>query len=67
MKFVRFRYLQVTHYGLLYEDFIGFKGVAKRSAFVVDKEGVIRYAEISEDVTVIPDLAAVKSCLEALS
>jgi len=54
-------------YGSLYEDLLGFKGVAKRSAFVVDKEGVVRYSEISEDVTVIPDLAAVKGCLESLS
>ena len=55
------------NYGLLYEDFLGVHGVAKRSAFVVDKGGVIRYAEISEDATVIPDFAAVKSCLESLS
>ena len=25
-------------YGVLYDEFVGFKGVSKRSAFVVDKE-----------------------------
>jgi peroxiredoxin len=54
-------------YGSLYEDLLGFKGVSKRSAFVVDREGVIRYAEVSEDAKVIPDFDAVKKCLESLS
>jgi len=29
-------------YGCMYEDLLGFTGVAKRSAFVIDKEGVLR-------------------------
>src|ERR1044072_4459267 len=34
-------------YNSLYELFsYGMKGVSKRSAFVIDKEGIIRYAEI---------------------
>ncbi len=56
-----------ANYGAQYEDLIGFKGVAKRSAFVVDKEGVIRYASISDDPTVLPDFEAVKSCLGSLN
>ena len=31
-------------YGVLYEDFIGFAGVAKRSAFVVSKDGTILFS-----------------------
>ena len=32
-------------YGSLYDSFVfGTKGVSKRSAFVIDKEGIIRYA-----------------------
>jgi peroxiredoxin len=54
-------------YGSQYEDLLGFKGVAKRSAFVIDKEGVVRYASISDDAKKIPDFNAIKACLESLS
>ncbi len=51
-------------YGALYDEFVlGMKGVAKRSAFVVDKEGKIRYAEVLEDAGQLPDFEAVKAAL----
>ncbi|MCY3764302.1 MAG: peroxiredoxin [Gemmatimonadetes bacterium] len=53
-------------YGAQYQDLLGFRGVAKRAAFVVDREGIIRYAEVSEDATVLPDFDAVKRCLSAI-
>ena len=53
-------------YGAQYEDFIGLRGVAKRSAFVIDKEGVIRFASVSDDPTVLPDFEAIQACLQAL-
>ena len=53
-------------YGCKYEDLLGFEGVAKRSAFVIDKEGVVRFASISEDAGVVPDFDAVKACLGGL-
>ncbi len=53
-------------YGAQYQDLLGFRGVAKRAAFVVDKEGIVRYAEVSEDATVLPDFDAVKRCLSAI-
>ncbi len=53
-------------YGAQYQDLLGFKGVAKRAAFVVDREGIIRYAEVSEDATVLPDFDAVKRCLSTI-
>ena len=43
-------------YGTIYEELIGLKGVAKRSAFLIDKTGKIVKKEISEDAKVIPDL-----------
>jgi peroxiredoxin len=46
---------------------LGFKGVAKRSAFVVDGEGTIRYATVSDDPTVLPDFEAIKACLKSLN
>ena len=43
-------------YGTIYEELIGLKGVAKRSAFLIDKSGKIVKKEVSEDAKVIPDL-----------
>ena len=53
-------------YGCLYETFIGMNGVSKRSAFVIDKEGMIRYAEVLEDAGKIPDFAAIKKVLSEI-
>ncbi|MDE2887924.1 MAG: peroxiredoxin [Gemmatimonadota bacterium] len=53
-------------YGAQYQDLLGFRGVAKRAAFVVDREGIVRYAEVSEDATVLPDFDAVKRCLSSI-
>jgi len=55
-------------YDSLYEQFgFGMKGVSKRSAFVIDKEGVIQYAEVLEKATDVPDFTAIKACLEKLN
>jgi len=55
-------------YGTIYEEFVfGLKGVSKRSAFVVDKEGVIRYAEVLESAGNLPDFEAVKAALAELN
>lgn len=54
-------------YDALYEEFVlGMKGVAKRSAFVVDKEGYIRYAEVLENAGELPDFNKIKETLERL-
>jgi peroxiredoxin len=55
-------------YGSLYTEFIlGMKGVAKRSAFVVDKNGKIQYAEVLEDANKVPNFDAIKACLQILN
>ena len=41
-------------------------GVSKRSAFVIDREGVIKYAEILEDGFQQPDFSAISKALSAL-
>lgn len=52
----------------IYENFaFGMKGVSKRSAFVIDKEGVVRYAEVLEDAGKIPDFDAIQEVLNTLS
>src|SRR5262249_52780613 len=41
-----------TAYGTIYEMFgYNMKGVSKRSAFVIDKDGIIRYAEVLENAS----------------
>lgn len=55
-------------YDSLYEQWIfDMKGVSKRSAFVIDKEGVIQYAELVETKDAIPDFQAITKCLDSLS
>lgn len=51
-------------YGVLYEDFIGFAGVSKRSAFVISKEGTILHAWSSDDPKQLPDFNAIKASLQ---
>lgn len=54
-------------YGALYENFIGWmEGVSKRSAFIVDKEGVIRYAEVLESAGDLPNFEAINATLATL-
>lgn len=56
------------NYGALYEDFVfGMKGVSKRSAFVIDKEGQVRYAEVLDNAGDLPNFEAVKETLGALN
>lgn len=54
-------------YGSLYESWIlDMKGVSKRSAFVIDKEGIIRYAEVLENPGLQPDFQAINNTLSSL-
>ena len=54
-------------YGSLYEMFgYNMKGVSKRSAFVIDKEGIIRYAEILENAGEQPNFKNITLILEGL-
>jgi peroxiredoxin len=53
-------------YGAFYEKLGPLSGVAKRSAFVIDKKGIIRYAWVSEDAGVVPEIAEIKKVLDNL-
>ena len=54
-------------YGSLYNEWIlGMKGVSKRSAFVIDKAGIIRYAEVLENAGDIPDFNTINQVLDSL-
>lgn len=52
---------------VLYEDLMGLRGVAKRAAFVVDRDGVVRYAEVCPSPGELPDLEAVRETLRQLA
>jgi len=55
-------------YDTLYKEFgLGLKGVSKRSAFVIDKEGIVRYAEVLENAGELPNFEAVKQTLQSLN
>ena len=54
-------------YESIYEQFgYNMKGVSKRSAFVIDKEGIIQYAEVLENAGEIPDFNKIKIALEKI-
>lgn len=52
---------------VLYEEFFGLKGVSKRAAFVIDREGNVAYTWVSEDSGIEPDYDAVRDAVEAAS
>jgi len=55
-------------YGCLYDAFIGWmKGVSKRSAFIIDKEGIIQYAEVLENAGDLPDFEKIREILSSLN
>ncbi len=54
-------------YGCLYDTFSGWmKGVSKRAAFVIDKTGIIRYAEVLENAGEQPNFIAIHQVLESI-
>jgi glutaredoxin-dependent peroxiredoxin len=61
---------QIVHqFGIAYtpeQPYSGFWGMSKRSVFVVDRDGIVRYAWITEDPSVAPDVEAVLRAVEAL-
>lgn len=58
-------------YDVAYKTFLPsanlpFGGVAKRSAFVIDRNGVVQYSESSDDPKVLPDFDAIALKLKEL-
>ncbi len=54
-------------YDAIYDQLLGFEGVAKRAAFVIDKEGIVQYAEVLESAADLPDFEAIEQTLSSLS
>lgn len=58
-------------YGVAYDSFLpqiglGMAGVPKRSAFLIDRSGVIQYAESNEDPKQLPDFTKIQAKLAEL-
>lgn len=54
-------------YGSIYKDWIlNMRGVSKRSAFVIDKEGIVQYAEVLESAGDVPDFDKINAVLDNL-
>jgi peroxiredoxin len=58
-----FRFRSCRDYGVLYEEFFGLQGVAKRSAFVIGTDGTVVYQWVTEDSGVEPDYGAVREAV----
>ncbi|MES2380122.1 MAG: redoxin domain-containing protein [Bacteroidota bacterium] len=58
-----------TAYHALHETFpaFGMHGVSKRSAFVIDKEGIIQYAEVLDVPSNMPNFEAINATLAGLN
>ena len=58
----------IKDYGLELPDFAGLRGytVAKRSIFILDKDGVVRYGWVSDDPPVEPNYDEIQKALEQI-
>jgi peroxiredoxin len=54
-------------YGCLYDTFaFDMKGVSKRSAFVIDREGKVAYAEVLDNAGNLPNFDAISQVVESM-
>lgn len=53
-------------YSAQYDNMMGFQGVAKRAAFVIDKAGKVQYAEVLESAGNQPDFDKINAALKSL-
>ena len=59
------------NYGVAYEQFVPeanliMGGVPKRSAFLIDKQGIVRFVDVKDHPKDLPDFEALKSVLASL-
>jgi peroxiredoxin len=58
----------IRAYDVIIEEYPnGYKGVAKRATFVIDREGIVRYVEVLPSVSDFPDMEALKKVIEKIS
>ena len=55
-------------YGSIYQDWIlDMKGVSKRSAFLIDKNGAVQYAEVLDNPGEVPNFEKINETLKSLA
>ena len=57
-----------TTYETIYESFtpMNMKGVGKRSAFIIDRDGIVQHAEVLESAGDLPNFTAINNKLQSL-
>ena len=58
-----FNHEAIGPYGVAIDEVMGHRGIAARAAFVVDRDGVVRYAWYAPDLGTLPDPEAVLAAL----
>lgn len=53
-------------WGVAYREWKGHRGLAKRSVFVIDRAGVVRYRWVTDDALELPDLTEAITVLRDL-
>lgn len=53
-------------YGVAYDEFRGHKNVARRSVFVIDETGTVRYSWSADDPADQPEWDAIKAAIDDL-
>jgi peroxiredoxin len=55
-------------YNAIYEDWnYNMKGVSKRASFVIDRKGIVQYAQVLENAGDLPDFEAIQTNLGAIN
>lgn len=56
----------IRQYGVVNPDMIGMKDIAKRSVFVIDRDGIVRHREVLDDARNEPDYGRLRQALASL-
>ena len=57
----------ISDYGVVNDDMIGLKQIAKRAVFVIDRNGIVRHREVLDDARDEPDYAEAMRVASTLS
>jgi peroxiredoxin len=58
----------INAYDVVFNNFsVGYNGVAKRSTFLIDKEGMLRYSEVLKAPGEFPDMDALQNAIKSLN
>lgn len=56
-----------TKYGVIHDEVLGLRGIAKRAVFIIGQDGRIFYRWVSEDLEVMPDIEEIKKKVREIS